>query len=101
MPKTAVHKRVAGASHRRHRGEIGRHHTAGNTFRGGFETDSRGEAMVRRVVEQLLHEYGNGRAVENARRDAHRERFVHERIEAIVKRLPETAAPRRGERGVA
>jgi hypothetical protein len=57
--------------------------------------------MVRRVVEQLLHEYGNGRAIENARRDAHRERFVHDRIEAIVKRLSDSPAPQRDDRGVA
>jgi hypothetical protein len=57
--------------------------------------------MVWRVVGQLIHEYGNGRAVENARRDAHRERFVHERIEAIVRRLAETPAPRQNGRGVA
>ena len=57
--------------------------------------------MVRRVVEQLLHQYGNGRAIENANRDVERERFVHERIEAVVKRLSETTAPERGQRGVA
>ena len=57
--------------------------------------------MVWRVVEQLLHEYGNGRAIENARRDAHRERFVHERIEAIVRRLAEPPAPGQNGRGAA
>jgi hypothetical protein len=57
--------------------------------------------MAWRVVEQLIHEYGNGRAIENARRDAQRERFVHERIEAIVRRLAQTPTPRQNGRGVA
>ena len=47
------------------------------------------------MYRQLVHEYGNGRALENARRDLHRERFVHERIEAIVRRLDTPAGPRK------
>jgi hypothetical protein len=62
--------------------------------------------MLRQVFRQFVHDLGNGRAVENARRDVHRDRFVHERIEAIVQRLAEPAPsslPRvaRGGRGAA
>jgi hypothetical protein len=49
--------------------------------------------MLRRVLQQLVHEYGNGRAVANTRRDVHRERFEHERIEALVRRLAEPSPP--------
>ena len=64
-------------------------------------TSARGDAMLKRVFRQLRHEYGNGRALANTRRDAHRERFEHERIEAIVRRLAESADERRDGRGVA
>jgi|tagenome__1003787_1003787.scaffolds.fasta_scaffold19341946_1 hypothetical protein len=55
-------------------------------------TSTRGDAMLRRVFQQFVHGVGNGRAVENARRDLHHDRFVHERIEAVVKRLGEPAS---------
>jgi hypothetical protein len=44
------------------------------------------------MYRQLVHEYGNGRAVENTRRDTRRDRFTHERIEAVVRRLNERPA---------
>ena len=47
--------------------------------------------MLRRVLQQVLHEYGNGRALDNTRRDVHRERFEHERIEALVRRISESS----------
>jgi hypothetical protein len=50
-------------------------------------TSARGDAMLKRVFQQFLHEYGNGRAVANTRRDMHRERFEHERIEALIRKL--------------
>jgi hypothetical protein len=52
-------------------------------------TSSRGDAMLRRVFQQVVHEYGNGRAVSNARQEMHQKRFEHERIEALVRRLSE------------
>jgi hypothetical protein len=68
-------------------------------------TSTRGDAMLRRVFQQFVHDVGNGRAVENARRDVHKERFVHERIEAIVRRLgeprPAVPAATRNGRGAA
>ncbi len=48
--------------------------------------------MLRRVYTYVVHEFGNARAVANTRRDAHRERFVHERIEALARRVPPAAA---------
>jgi hypothetical protein len=57
---------------------------------------ARGDAMLRRVFQQVRHEYGNGRAVANTRRNAHRERFEHERIEALVRRLSEPEQVRDG-----
>jgi hypothetical protein len=47
--------------------------------------------MLRRVYTYVVHEIGNGRAVANTRREAHRERFAEERIEALAQRL--TPAP--------
>jgi hypothetical protein len=52
--------------------------------------------MLRRVLQQVLHEYGNGRALDNTRRDVHRERFEHERIEALVRRLSESGRTSEG-----
>jgi hypothetical protein len=57
--------------------------------------------MLQRVVRQFFHQYGNGRAVDNARRAMARERFVHERIDALARRLPENPAAARGGRGAA
>jgi chorismate mutase len=54
-------------------------------------TSSRGDAMLRRVLQQVVHQYGNGRAVANTRRETHKQRFEHERIEALVRRLSEPA----------
>jgi hypothetical protein len=47
--------------------------------------------MLRRVYTYVVHEFGNGRAVANTRREAHRERFADERIEALAQRLAPTA----------
>jgi hypothetical protein len=44
------------------------------------------------VVQRVIHVTGNGRAVENTRREAYRDRFVNERIEALAHRLPAPAA---------
>jgi hypothetical protein len=63
-------------------------------------TSARGDAMLRRVYLQLLHDFGNGRALENTRRDVNKDRFVHERIEAVVQRLDEPPKVRNG-RGAA
>jgi hypothetical protein len=52
-------------------------------------TSTRGDAMLRRVFQQFVHDVGNGRAVENARRAVHHDRFVHDRIEAVAQRLGE------------
>jgi hypothetical protein len=58
--------------------------------------------MLQRVFQQFFHDLGNGRAVENTRRDVNRDRFVHERIEAIVQRLAEPVVPvARNTRGAA
>ncbi|MCU1427299.1 MAG: hypothetical protein JWL83_1299 [Actinomycetia bacterium] len=59
--------------------------------------------MIRQVVQRVIHETGNGRALENTRREAYRDRFVSERIEALAHRLPAPAARLRqaGGRGAA
>jgi hypothetical protein len=64
---------------------------AGTKLQGdlGDDFSRRGDAMLRRVVQQFFHEYGNGRALENTRREVHKARFENERIEAVVKRLSE------------
>jgi hypothetical protein len=56
--------------------------------------------MLRRVVQHVLHVYGNGRAAENARGITERERFANERIDALHRRVP-AAARTRGRRGAA
>jgi hypothetical protein len=43
--------------------------------------------MLPRALRQFIHEYDNGRALANARRDQYRDRFVHERIDAVARRL--------------
>ena len=56
--------------------------------------------MLPRVFRQFMHEYGNGRAIANARRDRYRDRFANERIEAVARRLEQS--PRaQGGRGAA
>jgi hypothetical protein len=49
--------------------------------------------LLRQVVQRLFHETGNGRALENAHRAVERDRFVHERIAALERRLPAPSTP--------
>jgi hypothetical protein len=60
-------------------------------------TSTRGAAVIGRVVGRVVHALGNGRAIENARRSAERERLDIERIEAVVRRLGSASeqSPRR------
>jgi hypothetical protein len=75
-------------------------HHADTVAKGGGPTlqaiSARGDAMLKRVFQQVFHEYGNGRALANTRRDVHRERFEHERIEALVRRLSEPSQVKDG-----
>jgi hypothetical protein len=54
-------------------------------------TSTRGDPLLKRVYTYVVHEFGNGRAVANTQREAHRERFAHERIEALARRLAPAA----------
>jgi hypothetical protein len=56
--------------------------------------------MLRQVVQQLVRQYGNGRAIDNAHRAMHRDRFMHEHIDVVARRVSTPANPR-DRRGVA
>jgi hypothetical protein len=53
--------------------------------------------MLKRAYTYVVHEFGNGRAVANTRREAHREVFAQERIETLAQRLA-PPAPRKAAR---
>jgi hypothetical protein len=65
----------------------------GSTLRPNLidSASSRGDAMLRRLLHRLTFELGNGRAAHNAARSLHDDRFVHERIDALARRLPPVA----------
>jgi hypothetical protein len=44
--------------------------------------------LLRQAVQRVIHEAGNGRALQNAHVALQRDRFLHERIEALAQRLP-------------
>jgi hypothetical protein len=52
--------------------------------------------MLKRVYTYVVHELGNGRAVANTRREAHREVFTRQRIETLAQRLAPPAPPKAG-----
>jgi hypothetical protein len=52
--------------------------------------------MLKRVYTYVVHELGNGRALANTRREAHREVFAQERIETLAQRLGPQAPPKAG-----
>jgi hypothetical protein len=49
--------------------------------------------MLRRLLDRLVFEFGTGRAAHNAARSLHEDRFVVERVDALVRRLPPVARP--------
>jgi hypothetical protein len=57
--------------------------------------------MLGRWMQQVVHTWGNGRAVENARRGAERERFAYARIDAIGGRIAAAAPQARPGRSAA
>jgi hypothetical protein len=52
--------------------------------------------MLKRVYTYVVHELGNGRAVANTRREAHREVFAQQRIETLAQRCSPPAPRKSG-----
>ena len=50
---------------------------------------------MRTIVARVVHQLGNGRAVENARREARARARVLAEVDALVRRVAVASAPRR------